>query len=61
MAYIQIKLTKNQALAVLDLLEDELEEGDKSDEDRPSLEAAVRIINKGIDSLEARLKRMANY
>jgi hypothetical protein len=59
--YIQIKLSKKQALSLIELIEDELDTGEPEASDRPALESAAKIIQRGIDSLEARLERMSQY
>lgn len=58
---IMVKFTRNQAIDLLNLIEDELESGEEDASDRDSLRRSAGIIQNGLNSLDARLKRMADY
>lgn len=55
---IQVKLSRRQAVDILNLIEDELEDGDPEAEDRGSLMRAAGIIEEAIKRLDDRLERM---
>jgi hypothetical protein len=58
---VQIQLTKAQANALMELLEDELEDGDPNAPDRKRLEEVTSRVEQALGRLYARKDRMAQY
>ena len=57
--FIQVKITRKQAVDLLNLIEDELESSPEDASDRVSLQRSAANIEEGLKRLEDRLERLA--
>jgi hypothetical protein len=55
---VSVNLNVRQVNAIMDLIEDEVEEQQRVPEDHASLNAAHKALQRRLDSLDAQRKRM---